>query len=126
VRRQHGESCSEDFLNKPPGHNVVIDENNGLRVHVTRALRSHWSSVNDRVGWVDLKPMQRIAGAIEEKAKKLPRYSNAAGTDIRLLVVANRNYNSGKLMLNEDLSLDRRGFQLVYFLSYPEDIVIFD
>ena len=117
---------AKDFSSKPPGHNVVIDEDNGLRVHVTRALRSDWFSVNDRVGWVDLNPMHRIADAIEEKARELPRYSEAAGTDIRLLVVANRNHNSGKLMLKENRSLNRQGFRIVYFLSYPEGITVFD
>ena len=117
---------AEDFSSKPIGHHVVIDADNGLRVHVTRVFRAEWFSVNDRVGWVDRNPIQRIADAVEKKSKELPRYKEAAGPDIRLLLVADRYYNSGKLMLEEKGSLDRRGFQIVYFLSHPESVAVFD
>ena len=57
----------------------------------------------------------------------LPRYKECTGLDdIRLLVVANRIMNSGKLSLQERPALNVRGFQVVYFLSYPESVTVFE
>ena len=96
-------------------------------MHVTRALQANWFSVNDRAGSVDPNPVDRITKAIEDKAKKLPRYKECTGLDdIRLLVVANRIMNSGKLSLEECPELDFRGFQVVYFLSYPAPVTVFE
>ena len=116
---------AEDFASKPILHHVVIDEDNGLRIHVTKAFRPDWISVNHRVGWVDRNPMGRIAAVIDKKSKELPSYRDAAGSDIRLLIVADRTYNSGKLMINQSVALDPRGFSVVYFYSYPESVTIF-
>ena len=116
---------AEDFASKPILHHVVIDEDNGLRIHVTKAFRPDWISVNHRVGWVDRNPMGRIAAVIDKKSKELPSYRDAAGSDIRLLIVADRTYNSGKLMVNQTFALDPRGFSVVYFYSYPESVTIF-
>lgn len=114
----------------PFGDPIVIELDIGkakLRVHVTRALQADWFCVNDRAGWVDRNPVGRITKAIEDKAKKLPRYKKYTGLDdIRLLVVANRIMNSGKLSLEKFPALDLRGFQVVYFLSYPESVTAFD
>jgi len=97
-----------------------------LSVYVTRAIHANWFYVNDRVGWVDRKPVDRITDAIEDKAKKLPRYRENTGLDdIRLLIVADRRMNSGKLTLEKSPALDLRGFQVVYFYSYPECVSIF-
>lgn len=115
---------------KPIGHHDIIEVDEGkakLRVYVTRALQSNWFSVNDRAGWVDRNPIDRIAKAIEKKSKKLPRYKECSGLDdIRLLIVANQIMNSGKLLLKERPALDLRGFQCVYFFSYPESVTVFD
>jgi len=92
---------AEDLSSKPILHRVIVDEDNGLRVHATRALRADWFCVNNRVGWVDRNPLQLITEAVEKKSRKLPRYRATAGPDIRLLLVADRTNNSGKLMLNE-------------------------
>jgi hypothetical protein len=82
--------------------------------------------VNDRAGRVDRNPTDLIAKEIEKKSEKLPRYKECSGLDdIRLLVVANRIMNSGKLSLEECPALDLRGFQVVYFLSYPESVKVF-
>ena len=70
-----------------------------LRVHVTKAHRPDWYSVNDRVGFVNRNPHGIIADAIMKKADQLPRYKQIAGIDVRLLLVADRISNSGKLML---------------------------
>ena len=59
------------------------------------------------------------------KSKRLTSYKEAAGEDVRLLLVANRILNSGKSKLVEKTTIDTRGFHVVYFLSYPESVTVF-
>jgi hypothetical protein len=81
--------------------------------------------VNDRVGFVDCNPHAIIAARIAEKAGNLPRYKEAAGcVDIRLLLVADRISNSGKLTLDEKAQFDLHGFGEVYLFSYPENVIV--
>lgn len=112
-----------DLASKPVGHRAVVDSKLGLRVHVTKHLRSEWYSLNDRVGWVDRNPQKIIADAIEAKGKKLQRYQAAAGTDIRLLLVADAIHNSGKMRLQEGHAFDLHGFEAVYLFLYPEGVI---
>ncbi len=86
-----------------------------LHVYVTKGLRADWYSVNDRVGFVDCNPHAIIAARIAEKAANLLEYKKASGcADIRLLLVADRITNSGKLMLDEKAQFDLHGFGDVY------------
>lgn len=123
---------AEDFSSKPIGYHFVHDTTNlhpdraRLRVHVTKALRPWWLSVSDRVGFVDRSPQKAIAAAIEKKAEGLDQCKAKVGDDVRLLIVADRNYNSGKLSLEEPAEFDFRGFKAVYFFSYPTDVVVLD
>ena len=117
---------TEDFASKPIFHHVKIKLGDRFSVHVTKAFHAEWFSVNDRVGWVDRDPIQGIADRVEEKSKKLPAYREAVGLDIRLLLVADRIHNSGKLMLKERPALDVRGFRVVYFFSSTERVIVFD
>ncbi len=116
---------AEEFASKSLGHQVVIDVAKGLRVFATKAIRPDWLRVNARVGWVNANPTTLINDLIEKKSKKLPKYLEAAGPDVRLLIVADRIYNSGKMMLEERTSLNLRGFQVVYFYSYPDSVTVF-
>lgn len=120
----------KDLSTKPFGYQDIIEADEGkakLRVHITRALQANWFSVNDRAGWVERDPIDRITKEIEKKSEKVPRYKECTGLDdIHLLVVANRIMNSGKLSLRELPALDVRGFQEVYFLSYPESVAVFE
>lgn len=115
--------AAEDFASKPILHHVKFDLDDGFSVHATKALRTDWFSVNDRIGWVNRDPIQCIADAVKKKCKKLPQYKESVGSDVRLLLVANRISNSGKLMLKEQAVLeDTRGFRVVYFFSYPDSV----
>jgi hypothetical protein len=101
----------EDLVSKRVGYSFVYDTTvkhpfrNRLRVHVTKVVRPDWCNILDRAGFVDRAPHRLIAGAIAKKAVELARYTQAAGDDIRLLLVANRINNSGKLALGAGGSL---------------------
>jgi len=111
---------AENLAAKPLAHHTVLDSGLGLRVHVTKALRPNWYSVNDRVGFVDRNPQGIIARAIETKAQELSRYQQSIGLDVWLLLVADRIQNSGKILLEEQGAFDFCGFQKVYLFPYPE------
>jgi mRNA-degrading endonuclease RelE of RelBE toxin-antitoxin system len=106
------------------GQKLIIELSDGLRVHATKAYRPNWFSVNDRVGFVDLNPGHIIRAAIVAKAKKLERYKAQAGSDIRLLLIANRIQNSGKLLLEGDARFRLHGFRVVYFYPYPDAVIV--
>ncbi len=80
--------------------------------------------MNDQVGFVDRRPHGIIAAAIAKKASSLPRYQDAAGRDVRLLLVADRISNSGKLALDEDTQFEFHGFRAVYLFPYPENVIV--
>jgi hypothetical protein len=121
---------AQDFTSKPLGYHFVHDTTVAhpararLRVYVTKAIRPDWYSVNDRVGLVDRTPHGIIAGAIEKKASELARYKESVGTDIRLLLIADRISNSGKLTLEDDAQFDFHGFNAVYLFPYPEVAIV--
>ncbi len=117
------ELIAADLASKPLAHQMVVDTKSGLRVHVTKGYRTDWYSVDERVGFVDRNPQAIIAAAIEEKAQELARYKAAVGADVRLLLVADRIHNSGKLMLDGDSTFDFHGFEAVYLFPYPEPTV---
>lgn len=111
---------NKDLASKPISYHFKIDTGRGLQVHVTKAFRADWYSLNDRVGFVDRYPEKVIAKTIEKKAQRLSKYKNNVRPDIRLLLVANRIHNSGRLKLERPSVFDFKGFQAVYFFSYPE------
>lgn len=105
---------------RPVGYREIRDFGDGLRMHVTRAFVAQWFRANDSVGWVDHDPTARIIYEIEKKSANLPRYMEAAGPDVRLLIVADHTRNSGMLSLRVPAAMDLRGFRAVYFYPYPE------
>ncbi len=121
---------AQDISSKLTGYHFVYDTTLAhphrarLRVHVTKALRGNWYSVNDRVGFADRNPEAIIAAAIKSKAGELEHYKDVAGPDVRLLLVADRIYNSGKLTLDKNTAFDLCGFTSVYLLPYPEDLIV--
>jgi len=77
-----------------------------------------WEYMSDRVGFVSSIDKESIGRSISEKAKNLPKYAENI-SDVRLLLVSNRIFNSGKARLNEDVTCDSHGFNTIYYLSYP-------
>jgi hypothetical protein len=120
------ELIAYDWPSKPVRHPKVLDWATGLRVHVTKGLRANWYSMNDRVGMVNRDAIPQINDAIAKKALKLSDYQRKAGADIRLLIVADRVHNSGKLALEQPGPVDVLGFHAVYFYSRPESVLIFE
>lgn len=115
---------AQDFARMRPGERFEVEISAQFKVHVTRALRHQWFRVNDRVGWVNTNPLPMIEAAVAKKSELLNTYREVAGADIRLLLVANRMFASGKLKLVENSTVDTQGFRVVYFFSYPETIKV--
>lgn len=121
---------AEDLQTRPVAYRFVHDttvanpDRARLRVHITKAFRPDWYSVNDRAGFVNRNPHETIDKAIIKKAAQLPRYIQTAGSDVRLLLVADRIHNSGKLTLDGGAEFDLRGFSAVYLFPYPENVII--
>ena len=83
---------------------------------------AEWYYVSDRVGWVRDMDTATINNAISEKAKNLPKYTQKI-QDVRLLLVSDREHNSGNARLTNDIICDSCGFTNVYYLLYPNKIV---
>lgn len=121
---------AEDFANRPVGHRMEPppddDESDSEfdhgRLWATKAIHPRATFVKDSSGWVsaDTAILQK---AISRKAPKLADYREAT-KDVRLLLVADRTRNSGKLMAISNIAVDPCGFDVIYFLSYPVKIVI--
>lgn len=111
-----------DFESMYPGDQIEVELSDQFKAYVTKALRNWWFRVDDRVGIVNTDPMPIIDKRVAMKSKRLKTYQEAVGEDVRLLLVANRMLNSGKLELVKKSTIDARGFQAVYFLSYPENV----
>jgi hypothetical protein len=101
---------------------VHIDLPSG-KVFFHRTTNPRWVVVHDRVGWVsdEGKFLQR---EIDAKAPKLADYRKEFSV-VRLLVVADRTHNSGKLILEDEFRPDLQGFDAVYFFSYPLGVTAF-
>jgi len=80
--------------------------------------------MNDRVGFVTRDPDPFIAAGITKKSQKLAQYKSLVGDDVRLLLVANRIQNSGKIGHKTDSAFDFHGFKAVYFFPYPEEALV--
>ena len=120
-----GQLLQRDFEWTPLGHQIIVQPNDQLKVYVTKALRSFWFRVDDRVGMVNTNPIPIIQGRVAMKSRRLINYHESAGEDVRLLLVANRMLNNGRLKLVKQSALDTCGFRVVYFLSFPESVTVF-
>ena len=111
---------AQDFLsqNIPLPTRVRLDE--GV-LFFNKEFVSNWYFLKDQVGWVS-KENNIIQKAIDSKAEKLQQYRQCY-RDMRLLVFAEPKWNSGKIQLNLEQSINRQGFEVVYFLSYPYELL---
>jgi len=116
-----------DLAAKPLAYQTTIEIQVGfeapLKLFVTKGSRSEWFAMGDRVGFVTRNPDPIIAAEIAKKGKKLAQYKSLVGNDVRLLLVANRIPNSGKIGAKTESAFDFSGFSAVYFFPYPEDAI---
>ena len=121
-----------DILLKQPfdsmeiGQKVKFSLGGRSRASVTKSYSSRWNSLDYKIGFVNHRPEHAIENRIVEKSKRLEAYINNVGSDVRLLIVANCLNNSGKLQFaeqNEKPNFSTRGFNAVYFLSYPDSTI---
>ncbi|MCF8468877.1 MAG: hypothetical protein K9G33_15865 [Sneathiella sp.] len=102
--------------------NTKLDD--GTFFQITKGDRLPWKLINDSGGWVGTAPEDQIIRVINKKAQKLCKYrTNSDQRDIRLLIVAERLKNSGKLLFQENYEICLGGFTKVYLLSHPDQIV---
>ena len=107
---------------------VRLEPYKGSLVFVTKLPVScvkynRWVYVSDKVGWVSELDRKLIESKISEKAAKLPKYSENIN-DVRLLLVCNSLFNSGKFKIPKDNTLKTQGFKKVYILSYPDSVYV--
>lgn len=116
-----------DLASKPLAHQttaeILVGFEAPLKLFVTRSERSNWFSVGDQVGWIVQRPEEIVAAEIEKKGKKLLQYRSVAGDDVRLLLVADRIKNSGKIAHEVEGAFDFHGFNAVYLFPYPENAI---
>lgn len=100
-----------------------LGSDGGARLLAFETPNTHWEMPVDRAGETsrDGSYLQRV---IDEKAGKLEKYREACA-EVRLLVVADQIYNSGRLLLEPDFQPDLRGFDAVYFFAYPRTVIPF-
>ena len=108
-----------------PGPSKTIDAH-GVKVFMTPLPASflnysRWFFVNDRVGWLKQITVADLQYAINRKEANLGLYKQKFD-NIDLLLVADRTFNSGKLVEADDLVVNNPGFRTIYFMSYPESI----
>ena len=117
MESEHRERFEALFCSAARGRLTV----NVMRLRDSSPHRTdNWFSVDDRTGWVG-DASEDINSAIREKSKKLSEYKENSGLDdIRLLIVADHLRASGMQELRERREFDPQGFQMVYFLNYPE------
>lgn len=116
-----------DLAAKPLAYQTAFEIQVGfeapLKLFVTKGNRSEWFARGDRAGFVTRNPDPIIAAEIAKKGKKLAQYKSLVGDDVRLLLVANRIPNSGKIGAKTESAFDFCGFSAVYFFPYPENAI---
>ena len=103
-----------------------IEPYNGCVIYVLRLSDQlgeykRWNYVSDQVGFVPPINKDIIERVIFEKAKNLQKYSKNI-SDVRLLLVSDGLFNSGKARLKDNIICNTYGFNSIYYLSYPESV----
>lgn len=105
---------------------VRLEPYDGCVAYITRLPEQfqnyhRWTYIDDQVGWIASLDKGLLERVITQKAKKLVKYRSQI-SDVRLLIVSNRIYNSGKASLTSEMLCNAYGFTSVYYLSYPETV----
>ncbi|WP_027149005.1 hypothetical protein [Methylobacter tundripaludum] len=108
-----------------PGANVVFEAHN-MKVFMTPLPTtwfdySRWIYVDDKAGWLRQVTETDLQNAVNRKQANLPLYKKKY-ENTELLLVADRTFNSGKLVEAHHLAVSNPGFRAIYFMSYPESI----
>jgi hypothetical protein len=103
-----------------------IEPYNGCVIYVWRLSDQlgeykRWNYVSDQVGFVPDINIDIIERVIFEKAKNLQKYSKNI-SDVRLLLVSDGLFNSGKAHLKNNIICNTYGFNFIYYLLYPESV----
>lgn len=106
------------------GERFTVNSFDRCKIWTRVAFHSRWEFIQDGVGFV-AQSVDAVQRAVADKGSKLAKYRSGGLKDVRLLVVANRIRNSGKILLPDGACVDRLGFDKVYFFSYPEQTLVF-
>jgi hypothetical protein len=83
-----------------------------------------WDIVSDSVGWVGVIDSSVVQRAIQGKSAKVARYKVHI-EDVRLLLVSDRTRNSGKQRFADSPCISGAGFNQIYLLSFPDELIAF-
>ena len=81
-----------------------------------------WVVLSDTVGWVGYVDPVMVQKVINIKSDNLPRYKSHL-EKVSLLLVCDRALNSGKNFFANVKGLNTAGFEYVYLLSYPDQLI---
>lgn len=111
---------NEDFEAKPIGHRLAATAGSAS-MWATKSFVSGSTFLKDTVGWVAQDPAP-FARSVESKVTKLTQYRQSV-SDVRLLVVANRRMNSGKIAAEDAAAVQLCGFDRLYLFSLPSMLI---
>lgn len=75
--------------------------------------------MSDQLGWGATTDQTFLESIIAQKSEKLKKYKKHI-FDVRLLIVSDRIYNSGKAGLAAPVQCQSLGFRAVYYLFFSE------
>ena len=139
------ELCNRNLQEKtfPYQNNFAIEqEERLLKIFVSRLpndwprdklYRPDWFIVADAGGFVETNS-KKISESANAKSENICRYRRnvakdlglmgSQDADVRLLLVADHMWNFGKVEANDEWSRNSHEFDAVYFLRFPESIMV--
>ena len=119
-------AITKEVSQLPEFEQKKIEPYNGCVIYVLRlpdqlGEYKRWNYVSDTVGFVSNINKDFIDRAVVGKAKNLQKYAKNI-SDIRLLLVSDGLFNSGKARLKDNIICNTYGFNFIYYLSYPESV----
>lgn len=110
-------------------HDIII-HNKKTRLFIERLPSDfgqycYWKCMDDNIGWVERITEDKIEKIVKEKSIHIDKYRKNV-SNVSLLIVANRIYNSGKMLLEKSREINTCGFDKVYFYMHPIKVVVYD